>query len=67
MPVGLGILGVVKVGVGGGLGGGVEQVELRRRAVGGARPASDLGVGVGVEGVPVKDLARWCVELPATE
>lgn len=65
LPEGVCVLGLDALGVGrGGLGGGgVEQLQLWRRAVGGARPPSDLGVGVGVENVPVEDLAGRGVEL----
>lgn len=67
LPEGVCVLGLDALGVGrGGLGrGGVEQLQLWRRAVGGARPPSDLGVGVGVEDVPVEDLAGRGVELRA--
>lgn len=67
LPEGVCVLGLDTLGVGGGGlgGGGVEQLHLWRGAVGGARPPSDLGVGVGVKDVPVEDLAGRGVELGA--
>lgn len=53
------------MGLGTRLGSRVEELKLGGRAVRGSRPASDLGVGVGVYGVPVKDLAGGGVELRA--